>query len=145
MTDLHEAGRQDVQQETSDELVGIHSKEFDLVVVGSVLVGEGHLAVVDREDAVIGDSDPMGVAAEIAEELFRTGERRLCIDDPVGRGEFLEQLREGFGISERGYGAWEDEGAAVVGFSEEPEVLSSEVFGKGAHFEEVGGASGFPC
>jgi|TARA_B100000315_G_C14217064_1_gene424737 hypothetical protein len=133
-----------VQEEASDELVGVEGKEFDLVVVGSVLVGEGDLAVVNRDDAMIGDSDPMGVASEIAEELLRTGERRLCIGDPVGGGEFVEQLREGFGISERGYGTGEDEGAAVVCISEELEVLSAEVFGKGAYFEEVGGASGFP-
>ena len=89
-----------MEEETSDELVGIEGKEFDLIVVGSVPVGESHVAVVNRKDAMIGDSDTMSIAAEVTEYLFRAGERRLGIDDPVGRRELVEQLREGFGVSE---------------------------------------------
>ena len=81
-----------MEKEPSDELVGIKGKERDLVVVGSVLVGESHVTVVERDDAVIGESDSMGVTAEVTEELLRTGEGGLGIDDPVGGGEFVEEL-----------------------------------------------------
>src|SRR5262249_54352305 len=66
IADLVEAGRQDVLEEASDELVAGHGL-LALAVGGAVLVAIGHRGVVDGQDAVVGDGDAEGVAGEIVE------------------------------------------------------------------------------
>jgi len=48
-----------------------------LAVVAVVLPSEADLAVVEPDQAAVGDGDAMGVATEIAEHLFGPGKRRL--------------------------------------------------------------------
>ena len=73
MANLHESGRKDMEEEPSDELVGIEGEQFHLIVVGSVPVAEGDGTLLDRADTVIGDSHPMSVAAEILQYLLWPG------------------------------------------------------------------------
>src|SRR5712692_365626 len=56
VTDLDEAGGQDVQQEAADELVG--GKGGTLAVLGS----EGDAAILEGNEALVGDADAVGVA-----------------------------------------------------------------------------------
>ena len=90
----------DVLKEAADELE--YGERRWLAFLGIVWIPspERDGVVGHAGDAVVGDGDAMGVTAEVAEELLRTGERRLGVDDPVGRGEFLEHLGEDSGISE---------------------------------------------
>ena len=65
------------------------------LVVG---VAEAHGAVVEAAQALVGDGDPVGVAAEVVEDLFGAGEGSLRIDHPVGlagRAEMLGEKRRG--------------------------------------------------
>jgi len=51
--------------------------------VGIIFPAEGDLVVVEGNEAVVGDGDAMGVAAEIAEHVMGTAERWFGIDHPV--------------------------------------------------------------
>src|ERR1700722_17262853 len=48
-----------------------------------VLPLEGDALVIEREQAAVGDGDPVGVAGEIAQHLLRTAEGALAIDHPL--------------------------------------------------------------
>ena len=61
MTDAHESGRQDVEQEPADELVGVERHGLLLAGVLAVLVGEGDVLGIDLENPVIGNGGAVGV------------------------------------------------------------------------------------
>jgi hypothetical protein len=54
-----------------------------LVIVGVVFPLKGYGRIVDRDDSMVGNSDPMCVTSEILEYVFRAAKRRLGVDDPV--------------------------------------------------------------
>ena len=60
-----EAFGQDVKQESADELLGGERHRLVLAPVAIVLPAEVNLPVVDVEQAVVGDGDAMGVAADV--------------------------------------------------------------------------------
>ena len=62
VTDLDEAGRQDVLDEASQELEGSEGRRL------SFLGGKGDRALVDVGDAAVRDADAVGVPAQVAEE-----------------------------------------------------------------------------
>ncbi len=88
---------QHVQQEAPDELTGrdrhglVALRSLDPVVLDlerdAVLVGSDEPAVADR--------DAVRVAREVGENLFRSGERALGVDMPVGLVERFEPRLEG--------------------------------------------------
>ena len=83
VTDAHEAIGQDVEQEAADELLGIEGEGLLSIPIFSISIAQGDLVVVDLNNAVIGESDSVGVAAEVVKHgLWRT-ERLFGIDDPA--------------------------------------------------------------
>ena len=83
VTDAHEAIGQDVEQEAADEFVGIKDDGLFSIPIFSISVTQGDLAVLDLEDAVIGESDTVGVAAEVIENGVRRAEGLFRVDDPI--------------------------------------------------------------
>ena len=83
VADAHEAARQQVQEETAQELVDRQSQEPLLVGVRGVSPAEGDVALLKGDESAVGDSDAVGIATEIAQRVFRSAEGRLGIDDPV--------------------------------------------------------------
>ena len=77
MADLDEARRQDVQEEAPHE--------FDSIDGGylAVLRAEANVVSVEADQTLVRESDPVGVAAEILEDLLGPAEGRLGIDDPI--------------------------------------------------------------
>lgn len=49
---------------------------------GRILVTEGHKIVFQGDDAVVGDGDPVDIAAQVVQHLFRLLEGRSGEDDP---------------------------------------------------------------
>ena len=94
MADADEAGRQGVKQEPPDKFIRWQSHNIALISVAAVAEGEGNVTVFDIEDAVVGNSDAVGVAAEVVEDFFRSAERRLGINDPTLLAEPGEQAGE---------------------------------------------------
>ena len=83
MTDAHEAIRQDVQQEAADKLLGIESEGLFSISIFSVAIAQSDLTVLDFNDAVIGQRDAVGVAAEVIKHGLWGAKRLLRIDYPV--------------------------------------------------------------
>lgn len=73
--------------------------------VGIIFPEKGHLFPVKVQDAVIGDRDPMGVAAEIANHLPRAAESRPDVHDPVMFVQRAQELSELLGIRQMADGA----------------------------------------
>ena len=78
MSDMVEAFGEDVDQKAPDEFVDRQVHGF--VAIGAfgsiVLPGEGDGLIVDADQPAVGDGDPMGVAGEIGQHGFWTGERQ---------------------------------------------------------------------
>ena len=83
VTDAHEAIGEDVEEKAADEFLGIEGQRFQPIVIPSIPVAESDLAVFNGEDTVIGQSDAVGVAAEVVENGLRRTERFFRIDNPV--------------------------------------------------------------
>ena len=83
MADAHEAFGQHVEEESAQELHCVQGHDALLAAVSIILVAEGNAFLVEGQQAVIGNGDAMGVAAEVAEHLGRSSERWLGIDDPL--------------------------------------------------------------
>jgi hypothetical protein len=83
VSDAHESGGEEVEQEAPQELGGVEGQVLDLVAMGTIPPAERDVAVVDGIEAVVGDGDAVGVATEVAEDLVGAGERRLAVDHPL--------------------------------------------------------------
>jgi hypothetical protein len=70
------------------------------VVVGIIPPPEKDFAILDIEDAVIADGDPVGISAEILENTFGTAKGRFAIDDPFLFIEFFPEKIEVAGCLE---------------------------------------------
>jgi hypothetical protein len=51
--------------------------------MGVIFPAEGHAFPVKSQEPMVGNGDPMRVAAQVTENVGRTAERRFGIDDPV--------------------------------------------------------------
>ena len=81
--DTHESFRQDMLQEAPQELIGAERHHAPLAAVGVIFPAEAHLVVREVDDAVIGDGDAMGVAAQILEHIHWPTERWFRVHHPV--------------------------------------------------------------
>ena len=86
VTNAMEAIRQYVEEEAAHELGDRHSHDFALMTatLPVVLPAEADVGLVKVEQATVGDSDTVGVARQIGQELLGTGEGLFRIDDPFG-------------------------------------------------------------
>ena len=129
VADAVEAGREHVQQHAADELGGRQRHGFPAggslaAVVG---VAKTHGAVVEAAQALVADGDPVGVAAEVVEDLFGTGEWPLGVDDPFGLAGGAQVLGEAPGIGEGLQPAGEAEPAGLEGVFQRREQDPAEV------------------
>ena len=74
---------QDMKQEPSDELVGLEGHGLLTVLVCIIPPSEGNFALMDVEDAVIADRNPVGISAEVLKDTLDAIERGFAIDDPL--------------------------------------------------------------
>src|SRR5215472_16905290 len=76
---------QNVEQKAPDELVGAerYCAVPRLPAAAVILVAEGHAALVESNEPTVRDGDAMGVAGEIGEHRFGSGEGRLGVDEPL--------------------------------------------------------------
>src|SRR4029077_2427085 len=86
------------------ELDCVHGHDALLAAVSIILIAEGNALPVEGQQAVIGNGDAMGVAAQVAEHLGGSAEGRLGIDDPLLVLQLLHQSRKQFLVLEGGCG-----------------------------------------
>ena len=89
----HEAGRQYMEQEAAKELMGWQSHEPLLVAVRGIAPSEGDVAIGESKQPAVGDGDAMSIGAEITQQMFRSAEGPLGIDDPVVGETALAAMR----------------------------------------------------
>src|SRR5271167_279115 len=65
--------RQHMDQEAADELPGLEGHGLLTVVIPVILPAEADLAVVHGDQAVVGDGNTVGIAADVIENLSRPG------------------------------------------------------------------------
>jgi hypothetical protein len=78
MPDLHEPVRQYVKQEPPDKLIGFKRHDLAFVVISIVSPPEGDLIVFELYEPVVADRDPVGVSAEIFQNVLGLLEGLLC-------------------------------------------------------------------
>jgi hypothetical protein len=69
-----------MKQKAANELVWLQPHDLLGAILTIILPGEGDVIVVEHFDAVVGDGDAMGVAAEIGENLGGPAERLLGVE-----------------------------------------------------------------
>ena len=83
-----------MEEEAAQKLACVKCHDALFSAVGIVLVAEGDLFTVEAEQAVVGDSDAVGIAAQIAQYMRRFSEGRLGVDNPLLMAQFFEQFGE---------------------------------------------------
>jgi hypothetical protein len=139
MANLDEAFGQDVQDEATEKLLG---RQSDFGVAASA---ERDAAVIERDEAMVADADPVGILAEVAEDLLLVAEGRFAIDDPSASSEPFAQAVKGLGVSVGGGGPGEAELSPLVGELEDVEQLVAKACTEDAHGNEVVERSGDPA
>jgi hypothetical protein len=94
VADADQAFRQNMNKEPSQELVGRDRHDLLLAAGCVVFPAEGDAIILERDEAVVGDRDAMGVAGEVVQNVFRSTEGWLGIDDPLPGEELLRNLRK---------------------------------------------------
>lgn len=119
MPDALEAAGQHVRQKTADELGGVERHAFLCRAVSVVPPVEGDAAMVEGNQAAIGDRDPAGVAAQIGKHLPGAGERTLGVHRPFDAAQWRKACGEGASPGELSQTAPEAQLACLV---REPEL-----------------------
>ena len=86
VSDAHQSGRQDVEQEAAEKLLHVEGHEPFRVASCAVVPAKSHADVVEGDESVVGDGDAVSVSAEVAQHLLGSGEGWLAVDDPVLAG-----------------------------------------------------------
>jgi len=97
--DADKAVGQNMQKETSQELLRGERHPSLLITVGIILPQEGNLVVLEGQETVVGDGHPMGVTREITEHMMGTAEGWLGINDPVLTERGAQEGAEGVSSS----------------------------------------------
>ena len=122
------AVREDMEEEPPDELPG---SQADKPVGSRVLVvpgtkGDG-LAIKGKE-SLVGDGHPVGVMAQVAEDMPGATEGRFGVDDPFGSLKFSDPPFEDHWISPAGDLAGEAELSLLEGSLQAVEELPTDHF-----------------
>ncbi len=94
VTDADQSRREHMQQKAAQELVDLEGQQLLGVAVCVVAIAETDALAVEGDDSGVADGDAVGVVGEIAEDLLRSAEGRLAVDDPIGgTGPCQEQVQ----------------------------------------------------
>ena len=115
VTDAHEATWQHMQKEAAQELVDGQRHRLLPVAMCGIAPSEGDVAMVERDESVVGDGDAVGVSAEIAQGMLGSSEGALGVDDPVVAEQGAQPCCEGARLGEVQEAAVEVEIARLKG------------------------------
>jgi len=96
VTNADESFRQHVKQESPDEFVSRNSHRSHLVAAGVMAPTEGHAVSIKRHEPVIGDRNTVGIAAEVADDLFGAAKSGLGINNPIVTKQRSKECCEAF-------------------------------------------------
>ena len=101
VADAHKAARQQVQEQTSQELFDRQGHEPLLVAVSRVSPTESDVALGQSNQPAVGNGNAMSVGTEIAQHTFGSSERPLGVDDPVVTEQYPQPRGEGARFRQR--------------------------------------------
>jgi hypothetical protein len=81
VADFVEPLGQHMLQKATDELMGGQGHGVPQLVLG-VLGAEAHLPISDGEEAVVGQRDPVDIAAQVVQDLLPALRGRFTVNDP---------------------------------------------------------------
>src|SRR5436309_3355987 len=102
VADADEPGRQHVQQESAQELVGPQGHQTLFVFVSGIAPAESDDAVGECDEAMVRDGDAMGVLAEVAKRMLGPAEGMLRVHHPWGAEQRTKLGGERLRILQRG-------------------------------------------
>ena len=98
------------------------------IPVGGIPPSEGHLAIVQTDQAAIGDSNSMCIAVQVLDDVFRTTEGAPDMHDPVPTAQLTNQLVELDWVADVFDGAAKTKSALVeCGCQKGPEFTTEQV------------------
>src|SRR5215467_6787232 len=89
-----------MEEKSANKLVGRERHGLLLALVAVVLVSEAHLPGFDVQQAIVGDRDPVSIAANVIQYLFRASKWRLGVDHPFRVSQRGQVTCELAGITE---------------------------------------------
>lgn len=95
-----------------------------------------NLTVLERNQAVIGDGDPVSVSAEIADDVLRSAKGALAVDDPIVAEELADPRRERLGMRKKLQLSTESELSLAEGTLETGHKLSAKNAAQNFHRQE---------
>ena len=101
MADAHEPSGKHVQEKPPQELLYRQGHEALLISVGRVSPAKGDLVTDQRDEAMVGDGNAMGVRAQVVKDILGASERWLAVDNPVLAEEGAEERCEGLSFCQR--------------------------------------------
>jgi len=128
---LGEAGREDMQEEPTDEFGGVEGSGF--AVAGM----EVHAVGLNGFEALIGNGDAVRIATEILEDMLGPAEGAFGVDDPLLLVERVDESVEGGAVGERGGAGWEAQLAPCVAGAQRPQEFGPEQRREHPHRKEV--------
>jgi len=131
-----ESTGENVEEESPNELLGRESHDFLLIVVAVVPPLELDLPVFDFQDPMIGNRDPVGVAADVVHHLLGPGEGRLGVDDPFRMAHGIEMPAENLRVSKGLEGREELEFAGIESLLQISQEQSAEQAGQHPYWQE---------
>jgi hypothetical protein len=140
-----EARRENMEKESTKELVGGQGHDASSIAAGVVLPGESDAVVVEGEDPTVGYSDAVSITGEVLEDLGRPTEGGLCVNEPFLVTWGFEPSLPGLGMLELGEMAVELELLLLVGEKQHREKLSAEQSAQQAYGEEKSVATTHPA
>jgi len=145
VTDPDIASRQDMEKESSDKFVCFERHGLLTVMVCIIPPSEGDLAVLDGEEAVITDRDPMGISVEVLQDPLGAIEGWFAIDDPLLMVEMPQEGLEVSGILEMTEMGGKDKIPFLKAIFEKGKELASEQCRQDLHGKEESLAAGYPA
>ena len=96
--------RQDMEEKATNELADFEAHDLALsttpFAVG--LPAEGHVGLIEGQQAAVRDRNPMGVAREISQDLFGTRKCLFGKHEPFACAQRQQRGRKCLGVVERG-------------------------------------------
>lgn len=94
MADAHEATGKQMQKKAPKKLMGADCHLSLLVAVRIIPPPKRDPAILEGQQPVVGDGDPMRVARQVMQHMYWPAKGRLGVDDPIVTEQLAEKLRE---------------------------------------------------
>lgn len=133
VADAHESFGKHVQEEATNELLGLQSHGSLALLVSVVFPAEDDLFWMDGEEAMVGDGHPVGIAGQVFKNLLGTPERRFAIDHPVAGLQAPQIAIPAVSVGKMVKFPREAEPALPISFSQIVEKLLLEESGEDPH------------